>query len=81
MFTIENNFEATLWAEMNPESLKTTFFVILQFFEWQVETKFWESRGKPSKLCKSMFCQKNILENGFEAILWSKMIVLSVRKY
>ena len=65
IFTIENNFGATLWAEPISESLKIVFFAILQFSEWQVESKFSESRVKPLKLCKSIFCHKKYFTKRF----------------
>ena len=65
IFTIQNNFGATLWAEPISESLKIVFFAILQFSEWQVESKFSESRVKPLKLCKSIFCHKKYFTKRF----------------
>ena len=46
----------------------------------EVETIFWESETKHSRLFKSKFGRRSFLENGFKATLSSKANVLSVWK-
>ena len=67
---LENGFEATLSSETNVLSVwKGHFSVFCKFLSDEVETIFWESEAKRSKLFKSKFGQKKL----FRKWLWSNL--------
>ena len=59
---------------------KGHFSVFCKFLSDEVETVFWESEAKRSKLFKSKFAYMDFLENGFGAILSSKTNVWTFEK-
>ena len=59
---LENGFEATLSWKTNVESVsKEHFSVFCKFLSDEVETIFWESEAKRSKLFKAKFGHKELL--------------------
>ena len=63
---LENGFEGTLSSKTNVLSVwKMHFSVFCKFLSDKVETVFWESEAKHSKLFKSKFGHKELLRKWF----------------
>ena len=63
---LENIFEATLTLKTNVLSAwKKRFWIFCRFLSDKVETVFWESEARHSKLFKSKFGQKKLLRKWF----------------
>ena len=63
---LENGLEATLSSKMNVLTLsKEHFSVFCTFLSNEVETIFWESEAKDSRLFKSKFGQRKLLRKRF----------------
>ena len=63
---LENGFEATLSWKTNVVSVwKEHFSVFCKFLSDEVETIFWESEAKCSKLFKSIFGHRKLLRKPF----------------
>ena len=78
---LENGFEATWSSKTNVLSLWTVHFSNLcRFFSDNVETIFWESEERRSKLLKSNLFIRSFLENSFGGTLSSKTNVVNVWK-
>ena len=78
---LEKDFRTTLRSQTSVVSVWNKHFpVFCKFLSNEVETIFWESEAKHSRLFKSKFCRRNLLEKGFGVTLSSKAIVLSVWK-
>ena len=64
---LENGFEATLSSKTNVVSVwKEHFSVFCKFLSDEVETIFWESEAKHSKLFKSKFGHRKLLRKWFQ---------------
>ena len=67
---LENDFEATLSSKTNVVSVwKGHFSVFCKFLSDEVETIFWESVAKHSKLFKSKFGDRKLLRKWFWSYL------------
>ena len=67
---LENGFEATLSSKTNVASVwKGHFSVFCKFLSNEVETIFWESKAKLSKLFKSKFGHRKLLRKWFWSYL------------
>ena len=67
---LENGFEATLSSKTNVLSVwKVHFSVFSKFLSDEVETIFWESEAKHSKLFKSKFGHRKLLRKWFWSYL------------
>ena len=67
---LENGFEATLTSKTNVLSVwKYHFSVFCKFLSDEVETIFWESQAKRSRLFKSKFGQRKLLRKWFRSYL------------
>ena len=63
---LENGFEATLSSKTNVLSVWSEHFsVFCKFLSDEVETIFWESEAKCSKLFKSIFGHRKLLRKPF----------------
>ena len=70
---LENGFEATLSSKTNVLSVwKVHFSVFSKFLSDEVETIFWESEAKHSKLFKSKFGHRKLLRKWFWSYLKPK---------
>ena len=70
---LENGFEATLSSKTNVLSVwKVHFSVFSKFLSDEVETIFWESEAKHSKLFKSKFGHRKLLRKWFYRCLQLK---------
>ena len=70
---LENGFEATLSSKTNVVSVwKEHFSVFCKFLSDEVETIFWESEAKHSKLFKSKFGHRKLLRKLFWSYLYLK---------
>ena len=67
---LENGFEATFSSKMNVLSVwKEHVLVFCKFWSDEVETVFWESKAKCSKLFKSKFGHRKLLRKWFWSYL------------
>ena len=67
---LENSFEATLSSKTNFVSVwKEHFSVFCKFLSDEVETVFWESETKHSKLFKSKFGHRKLLGKWFRSYI------------
>ena len=67
---LENGFEATLSSKTNVLSVwKEHFSVFCKFLSDEVETIFWESEAKCSKLFRSKFGHRKLLRKWFWSYL------------
>ena len=67
---LKKGFEATLSSKMNVLSLWNKHFsVFWKFLSGEVETIFWESQAKRSRLFKSKFGQRKLLRKWFRSYL------------
>ena len=90
----ENGFEATLLSKMSRAFWNGIFQFFANFWVTKlklffgkvrqsnkIETVFWESEAKQSKLLNSKLATKSILHNSFEATLRSKRNAVSIWKW
>ena len=78
---LENGFEATLGSETNVVNVwKGHFSVFRKLLSDEVETIFWESKAKRSRLLKLKFGRGSFQENDIEAKLSGNTNVLSLWK-
>ena len=78
---LKSGFQATLTSKMNVLGIwKEHFSVFCKFLSDEVETVFWESGAKPSKLFKSKFGQWKDLTKIFSKFLELKTNVLTIWK-
>ena len=78
---LENGFEATLGSETNVVNVwKGHFSVFRKLLSDEVETIFWESKAKRSRLLKLKFGRGSFQENSIEAKLSCNTNVLSLWK-
>ena len=78
---VENGFEAILSSKTSVVIVwKEHFSVFCKLFSDKVETIFWESEAKRSRLLKLKCGYRSFLKNGFEATLSWNTNVLSLWK-
>ena len=78
---LQNGFEAILSSKTSVVIVwKEHFSVFCKFLSDEVETIFWESEAKRSRLFKSRFGRRSFLENGLEGTLNWDTNVISVWK-